>query len=74
MITHFEAILSLLSIIIGLLVSLATGIWKARGWVDRLNATDQRLAEAIETLTRTQQQQHAENQQRFRELERGRRR
>lgn len=71
-ITHFEAILGLLSVVIGLLVSLVTGIWKARGWVDRLNQTDGRLADAIEALTVTQQTQHAENQRRLAALERRR--
>ena len=71
-ITHFEALVALLSAVVGLLVTLITAIWKARGWVDRLNQTDSRLADAIEALTQTQQTQHAENQRRLLALERRR--
>lgn len=70
MITHFSAIIGLLGVVIGLLVSLVTAIWKARGWVDRLDTTDARLATAIESLTATMQTQHAENQRRLAALER----
>jgi hypothetical protein len=72
MLTHFETLITLLGAVIGLLAALIGTVWRARGWVDQLNATDSRLADAIEALTRTQQQQHAENQARFLALERGR--
>jgi hypothetical protein len=70
MITRFETLLTLLSLITGLLLTLVTGIWKARGWVDRLNTTDARLADAIDALRVTMQVQHAENQRRLSALER----
>ena len=52
MLTHFETLITLLGIVIGLLGALVTAIWRARGWVDKLEATDARLATAIESLTR----------------------
>lgn len=70
MITHFDATITLLAAILGMLVTLITAVWKARGWVDRLNTTDGRLASAIEALTQTQRQQHAENIRRFESVER----
>lgn len=70
MITRFEATASLLSIVIGMLVTLIASVWKARGWVDRLNATDGRLATAIEELTKSQQILHQANQERFAAIER----
>jgi hypothetical protein len=70
MVSHFSALVGLLGVVIGLLVSLVTAIWKARGWVDRLDSTDARLATAIETLTATMKTQHAENQRRLDALER----
>ena len=70
MITQFEATTALLAAIVGILVTLVAAVWKARGWVDRLNTTDGRLADAIEALTRTQQEQHAENKARFTAIER----
>lgn len=69
MITHFEATITLLGVVIGMLATLVTAVWKARGYVDRLNTTDGRLADAIENLDRTQQDQHRENQERFRQIE-----
>jgi hypothetical protein len=69
MITHFEATVTLLGVVIGILATLAGTIWRARGYVDRLNTTDSRLADAIERLDRNQQEQHRENQDRFRQLE-----
>lgn len=69
MITRYEAILAILSLILGMLSTLTVGIWKARGWVDNLAATDQRLATAIENLTKTTQDQHADNQRRLQRLE-----
>jgi hypothetical protein len=68
-ITHFEATIALLSACIGMLGALIAAVWKARGWVDRLNATDGRLADAIEGLTQVQQQQHRENLARFNVIE-----
>ena len=69
MITHFDALVTLLGIMIGLLSSLALGIWRARGWVDRRTAAEQRLARAIEDLTSAQVTQHRENQARFASIE-----
>ena len=67
--THFEATTALLAAIIGMLATLITVVWKARGWVDRLNATDGRLADAIEGLARLQAEQHRENKARFAAIE-----
>jgi hypothetical protein len=69
-ITHFEATMALLSAAVGMLVTLIVSVWKARGWVDRLNTTDGRLADAIETLASAQREQHAENRERFTAIER----
>ena len=69
MITHFEALVALLSAMLGMLVILITAVWKARGWVDRLNTTDGNLANAITELTRTQRDLHQENQRRFERIE-----
>lgn len=69
MITHFEATMTLLATILGMLTALATGIWKARGWIDRLNATDSRLASAITSLDENQRMLHQANQERFRAIE-----
>ena len=69
MITHFEATLTLLGIVIGMLGALIGAIWKARGWVDQLNTTDARLADAIDSLKTVMQQQHGENQRRLSALE-----
>jgi hypothetical protein len=68
-ITHFEATLALLSVVIGMLGTLIAAIWKARGWVDQLNTTDARLADAIDALRTTMQLQHSENQRRLVALE-----
>lgn len=67
--TQIEAVVALLAGILGMLVALSTGVWKARGWIDRLNATDSRLADAIEALTKVQAEQHRENQGRFQAIE-----
>lgn len=69
MITHFEALIALLSAMLGMLVVLISAVWKARGWVDRLNTTDGNLATAITELTRTQRELHRENQRRFERIE-----
>lgn len=69
MITHFEAVIALLSGVLGLLAALVTAVWKARGWIDRLNATDGRLATAIDALTEAQTTMHAANQERFQSIE-----
>jgi hypothetical protein len=68
-VTHFEATLTLLGIVIGMLGTLIGLGWKARGWIDSLNATDRSLAEAIDALRRTMQSQHADNQRRLAALE-----
>lgn len=69
MITHFETLVALLSGVLGMLVVLISAVWKARGWVDRLNTTDGNLANAITELTRTQRDLHRENQRRFERIE-----
>jgi hypothetical protein len=68
-ITHFEATLTLLGVILGVLSTLVAVIWRARGYVDRLNATDGRLADAIDNLRISQESQHQENQRRFERIE-----
>jgi hypothetical protein len=68
-ITHFEATITLLGVVIGILGTLAACVWRARGYVDRLNTTDARLADAIELLNRNQVNQHRENQARFTAIE-----
>jgi hypothetical protein len=70
MTSHFDAIMALLGIVIGLLSTLITVVWKARGYVDRLNTTDSRLADAIDALRQTQTDQHQANLRRFESLER----
>ena len=69
MITHFETTITLLGVVIGMLSTLIAVIWKARGYVDRLNMTDGRLADAIDGLRRSQEAQHRENQRRFERIE-----
>lgn len=69
MITHFEATLTLLGVVIGMLGTLIGVVWKARGWVDRLNSTDAELGRAIKNLTETMREQHADNQRRLSALE-----
>lgn len=73
MLTRFEALIALLTFILGVLTTMTAVIWKARGWVDRLNTTDARLADSIDALRDTMQLQHAENQRRLVALERRRR-
>jgi hypothetical protein len=68
-ITHFQATLTLLGIIVGMLGALIGVIWKARGYIDRLNETDGRLADAITSLRKSQENQHQENQRRFERIE-----
>lgn len=63
--TQLEGIMALLAAVLGMLTALVTVVWKARGWIDRLNTTDARLADAIENLARVQAEQHRENQVRF---------
>ena len=70
MITHFEATITLLGVVIGMLASLVTAVWKARGYIDRLNTTDGNLATAIENLAATQRDLHRENRERFEAIER----
>ena len=67
---HFETIITLAGVIIGILSTLIAVVWRARGYVDRLNTTDSRLAQAIEDLNSTQKAQHAENRARFERIER----
>jgi len=69
MITHFEAAVALMAAIVGMLGALTGAVWKARGWVDRLNTTDGKLAAAITDLSETQKILHRENQRRFEALE-----
>lgn len=61
---------TLAGVIIGILSTLTAVIWKARGYVDRLNTTDSRLAQALEDLNTTTRAQHAENRARFERIER----
>jgi hypothetical protein len=68
--THYETAITLLGVVIGILATLIGSVWGARGYVDRLNTTDGRLADAIEELAKTQKQQHADNQRRFAAIER----
>jgi hypothetical protein len=68
--THYETTITLLGVVIGILATLIGSVWAARGYVDRLNTTDGRLADAIEELGKTQKQQHADNQRRFAAIER----
>lgn len=70
MITHFETIITLFGVAIGWLAALVAGVWRVRGFIDRLNTTDGQLAHAIEELSRTQRELHAANQQRFTAIER----
>lgn len=70
MITHFETTVVLLSAVIGMLATLIASVWHARGWIDRLNVTDDKLATAIENLAKTQRDLHQENQRRFESIER----
>ena len=70
--THFQALLAVLTAILGMLVGLSHAIWRFRGWVDRQNATDERIARALENLAQTQQAQHAESRRRLENLERRR--
>lgn len=53
MLTRFEALIALLTFILGVLSTLTAVIWKARGWVDQLNTTDARLADSIDALRAT---------------------
>lgn len=69
MITHFAATLTLLGVILGMLTTLIGVVWKSRGYIDRLNETDGRLADAITSLQKSQENQHQENQRRFERIE-----
>jgi hypothetical protein len=69
MTSHFDAVIALLGVILGMLATLVSVVWKARGWIDRLNTTDGRLADAIDGLKVSQRDQHRENQERFRQIE-----
>lgn len=66
---HFETVLTLSGVIIGILSTLIAVVWRARGYIDRLNTTDTRLAQALEDLNTTQKTQHAENRARFERIE-----
>lgn len=70
MITHFEAVVTLLAVVIGWLSALAGLLWKARGWIDRRTAAEDNLADAIKGLTASQVAMHEANQGRFEEIER----
>jgi flagellar capping protein FliD len=67
--THFAATLTLLGVILGMLTTLIGVVWKSRGYIDRLNETDGRLADAITSLQKSQENQHQENQRRFERIE-----
>lgn len=69
MMAQFSTLITLLGVVIGLLGTLVSVVWRARGWIDRLNTTDGNLARAIEELTRTQKEMHQQNQERFRVIE-----
>lgn len=69
MTTHFAATLTLLGVILGMLTTLIGVVWKSRGYIDRLNETDGRLADAITSLQKSQENQHQENQRRFERIE-----
>jgi len=64
------ATVTLLATIVGLLGGLITIVWRARGYVDRLNTTDSELARAISDLGKTTVILHRENQARFTRIER----
>lgn len=68
--TKFEALVAILSLVIGMLGTLIGVVWKARGWIDELRSTDERLARALETLTASQLVQYKETQRRLRTVER----
>jgi hypothetical protein len=68
-ISHFSTIIGLLTGVIGLLGGLIAVVWRARGYIDRLNTTDSKLAEAISDLSVTTMTLHRENQARFRRIE-----
>jgi hypothetical protein len=69
-VTHFETLVALLAGLSGLLGTLIVVVWRARGYVDRLNTTDSDLAKAIQDLANVSVQMHRENQARFRVIER----
>jgi hypothetical protein len=69
-VTHFETLVTLLAGVAGLLGGLIAVVWRARGYVDRLNTTDSELAKAISELANASVQMHRENQARFRVIER----
>ncbi len=68
--THFEVIVSVLSGTIGLLSGLILMVWRARGYIDRLNTTDSELSTAITDLGKTMLLMHRQNQLRFGRIER----
>lgn len=77
MITHFEAVMTFLGLIIGWLSALAALLWRARGWVDRRTSAEEDLgkgladlAGAVKGLTEAQESMHQANQDRFGEIER----
>lgn len=67
--TKFEALISLIGGIAGLLILLITATWRLKGYLDRLNATDARLVTAVDNLQRQLGLMYRENQMRFRALE-----
>jgi len=68
-VTKFETIITILSLLAGMLATLIATVWRARGWIDRLNATDRELSKAIRALTTSQEQMHRANQERFGRIE-----
>lgn len=68
--TQFESVMTLLGTVVGLLTALIIVVWRARGYIDRLNTTDSELAKSISDLSGTMRNLHRENQYRFMKIER----
>jgi len=70
MLTQTEAVTALLAAVVALLTALVVLVWRARGWIDRLNTTDGNLAAAIDRLAETQREIRRQDQDRFARIER----
>lgn len=70
MLTRFETLASLLAALIAVASTLVVGVWKLKGWVDRLNQTDEYLVSSVQELTAVTKRQHKENVARIRAVER----
>lgn len=68
--THFEALISLITGLLGVTTTLTVGVWKLRGAIEKRDETDRKLARAINGLASLQKSQHHENQDRFARIER----